>query len=484
MDQNLPDAGRPTPAPGPARARHRAAVAPGPAGSPGPEGFPAPADPAGPRGPGGTRASAGAEAPTVTPAPAGAGEAEREAGLKRMKLLATGLLVVMAVVFVVAFALQERYPWLAYVRAAAEGGMVGALADWFAVTALFRHPMGLKIPHTAIIPRKKDTIGESLGTFVQENFLAGDVAREKLEGLRVADRTGAWLRRRPNAERVAREVSATAEGILDALDDVLVRDVLAGLVQRHMVEPDWSPTLSTVLGKVVAERHHDRVVDLVVTRTGDWVARNPEFFLHSVRRRSPQWVPEVVDQLLAERIHAEALKYLASVRDEPRHELRRSVDQWLEELVRDMREDPATRARVEQTKRELFDDPRMREWAGQAWATTKDALLVQLRNPASDLHLAMVAALQDLGGRLQEDRALADRVDGWASDAAQHLARAYGPEIVGVIGETIQRWDGRQASRTIELYMGKDLQYIRINGSIVGALAGLAIFTVAHAVFG
>ncbi|MCY1157581.1 MAG: hypothetical protein MOP51_602 [Citricoccus sp.] len=451
MDQNLPDAGLPTSAPGPARAQHRADVAPGPA---------------------------------VMPGPAGTGEAEREAALKRMKLVATGLLVVMAVIFVVAFALQESYPWLAYVRAAAEGGMVGALADWFAVTALFRHPMGLRIPHTAIIPRKKDTIGESLGAFVQENFLAGDVAREKLEGLRVADRAGAWLRQRPNAERVAREVSATAEGILDALDDVLVRDVLAGLVQRHMVEPDWSPTLSTVLGKVVSERHHDRVVDLVVARTGDWVARNPEFFLRSVRRRSPQWVPEVVDQLLAERIHAEALKYLASVRAEPQHELRRSVDQWLDELVRDMREDPLTRDRVEQAKRDLFNDPRMREWAGQAWATTKEALLVQLRDPASDLHQAMVAALQDLGGRLQEDPALADRVDGWASDAAQHLARAYGPEVVGVIGETIQRWDGRQASRTIELYMGKDLQYIRINGSIVGALAGLAIYTVAHAVFG
>lgn len=421
---------------------------------------------------------------TVLTPPPGGGAAEREAGLKRMKMVATGLLVALAVVFVVAVALQERYPWLAYVRAAAEGGMVGALADWFAVTALFRHPLGLRIPHTAIIPRKKDTIGESLGDFVQENFLAGDVAQEKLEGLRVSGRAGAWLHRRPNAERVAREVAATAEGILDALDDVLVRDVVAGLVQRHMIAPDWSPTLSTVLGKVVAERHHDKVVDLVVARTGDWVARNPEFFLHSVRRRSPQWVPEVMDQLLAERIHAEALKYLASVRDEPGHELRRSVDQWLEELVRDMREDPATRERVEQTKRELFDDPKMREWAGRAWATTKDTLLAQLRDASSDLHLAMVAALQDLGERLQEDEGLARRVDGWASDAAQHLARSYGPELVGVIGETIQRWDGRQASRTIELYMGRDLQYIRINGSVVGALAGLAIFTVAHALFG
>lgn len=411
-------------------------------------------------------------------------DAERAAALRRMKTVATGLLVLLAIIFVVSFALQEQHPWLRYVRAAAEGGMVGALADWFAVTALFRHPMGLKIPHTAIIPRKKDMIGESLGSFVQENFLDGDVAREKLAGLKLAGRTGAWLRRQPNAERVAVEVTASAEGLLDAMDDILVRDLLANLVQEHMVEPEWSPTLSEVLGKVTAERHQDKLVDLLVTRTGDWVTRHPEFFLTSVRQRSPQWVPEIVDQLLAERVHAEALKYLAAVRDDPQHELRRSVDGWLADLEADLRRDPVTRAKVERAKKDLFNDPRMREWAGRAWATTKSALLAQLRDPGSDLHRALVSALMDLGVRLQEDPGLAARVDGWASDGAQYLARRYGPELVGIFGETIQRWDGRQASRTIELYMGRDLQFIRINGSVVGALAGLAIYTVATLVFG
>ncbi|WP_313816632.1 DUF445 family protein [Citricoccus sp.] len=415
---------------------------------------------------------------------AGPSEAQRASALRRMKAVATGVLVLLAAIFVVSFALQDDYPWLRYVRAAAEGGMVGALADWFAVTALFRHPMGLKIPHTAIIPRKKDTIGESLGAFVQENFLDGEVAREKLAGLKLAGRAGAWLRQRPHAERVAAEVSASAERILDAMDDVLVRDLVANLAQKHMIEPDWAPTLSEVLGKVTTERHHDQVVDLVVSRTGDWVTAHPEFFLNSVRQRSPQWVPGVVDQLLAERIQAEALKYLAAVREDPDHELRRSVDDWLADLVTDLHRDPATRAKVEQAKRELFNDPRMREWAERAWATTKSALLVQLRDPGSDLHLALVAALQDLGGRLEEDPALADRVDGWASEGAQHLARRYGPELVGIFGETIQRWDGRQASRTIELYLGRDLQFIRINGSIVGALAGLAIYSLATLAFG
>ncbi len=413
-----------------------------------------------------------------------ASEAERAAALRRMKRVATGLLVALAVVFVVAFALQDQYPWLRYVRAAAEGGMVGALADWFAVTALFRHPMGLPIPHTAIIPRKKDLIGESLGTFVQQNFLDGEVAREKLAGLRLAGRVGAWLRRRPAAERVALEVSSAAEGILDAVDDLTVRDLLANLVQEHMVGPDWSPTLSEVLRSVTAERHQDKVVDLLVTRGGDWIARHPEPFIAAVRQRSPQWVPELVDQLLAERLHAEALKYLAAVRDQPDHELRRSVDGWLANLVVDLRRDPQTRERVEQAKRDLLNDPRVREWAGRAWTTTKAALLTQLKDTDSDLHRALVAALMDLGVRLEEDPVLSARVDGWASDGAQHLARRYGPELVGIFGETIERWDARQASRTIELYMGRDLQFIRINGSVVGALAGLAIHTVATLTLG
>ena len=418
-------------------------------------------------------------APDLRLQPGGPTEAERAAALRRMKTVATGLLVVMAVIFTIAFLLQDQYPWLSYVRAAAEGGMVGALADWFAVTAIFRHPLGLKIPHTALIPRKKDMIGETLGDFVHQNFMEGEVVEEKLGQLALSERTGAWLRQRPHAERVAGEVSTAAEGLLSATDDGAVRDLIASLVQRHMVEPEWSPTLATVLENVVTQRHHDRVVDLLVSHTGDWVAAHPDFFVSTVRSRSPGWVPEALDHLLAERIHAELLKYLAAVRADPDHELRRSIDQWLQDLVRDMRSDADTRAKVESLKTSLFNDPRMQEWAGRAWANAKATLLAQLKEPTSDLHLALVSALQDLGARLQEDPELSARVDGWAGTAANHVLRQYGPQIVGVIGETIQRWDGQKASRTIELYMGRDLQFIRINGSIVGALAGLAIHTVA-----
>ncbi|MFB1427079.1 DUF445 domain-containing protein [Micrococcus endophyticus] len=408
-----------------------------------------------------------------------AGTLERERGLRRMKAVALGLLVALAVVFAVAFPLQDVHPVWGYVRAAAEGGMVGALADWFAVTALFRHPMGIPVPHTALIPRKKDQLGAALTEFVQENFLDSDVAREKVEGLEVAAAAGGWLRRPENAERAAREVATAARGAMAAADDDAVQELLRQLMQRHMVEPEWSPTLAGVLQDVVTGRHHERVVDLVVEHTGDWVAAHPEMFVETVRRRSPEWSPDLVDRLLAERLHAEALKYLAGIRDDRDHEARRAVDDWLTRLSAEMRDDPHTRASVERFKHSLFADERLRAWAGRAWTSLRDSLLDALEDPASDLHRALVAALRDLGARLQEDPVLRDRVDGHARAAAAYALSTYGPAVTGVIEETVARWDGDQTARTLELFVGRDLQYIRINGSIVGALAGLTIHAVA-----
>lgn len=408
-----------------------------------------------------------------------AGTLERERGLRRMKAVALGLLVALAVVFAVAFPLQDVHPVWGYVRAAAEGGMVGALADWFAVTALFRHPMGIPVPHTALIPRKKDQLGAALTEFVQENFLDSDVAREKVEGLEVAAAAGGWLRRPENAERAAREVATAARGAMAAADDDAVQELLRQLMQRHMVEPEWSPTLAGVLQDVVTGRHHERVVDLVVEHTGDWVADHPEMFVETVRRRSPEWSPDLVDRLLAERLHVEALKYLAGIRDDRGHEARRAVDDWLTRLSAEMRDDPHTRASVERFKHSLFADERLRAWAGRAWTSLRDSLLDALEDPASDLHRALVAALRDLGARLQEDPVLRDRVDGHARAAAAYALSTYGPAVTGVIEETVARWDGDQTARTLELFVGRDLQYIRINGSIVGALAGLTIHAVA-----
>jgi uncharacterized membrane-anchored protein YjiN (DUF445 family) len=212
-----------------------------------------------------------------------------------MKLLAVSLLIAMAVVFVVAFALQKQYPWLEYVRAAAEGGMVGALADWFAVTALFKYPMGLKIPHTAIIPRRKDQIGASLGEFVETNFLSEHVVQEKLASLNISGRAGQWLSGPGGAERVAKDGAAVIGGAFKVLNDDDVQAVIEGMVRKHLLTPPWGPPVGRMAERIFAEGHHHKLVDLLVDRAADWMAANHETVNRLVTDRSPQWVTSLVD---------------------------------------------------------------------------------------------------------------------------------------------------------------------------------------------
>ncbi|EMY36047.1 hypothetical protein D477_001154 [Arthrobacter crystallopoietes BAB-32] len=411
-------------------------------------------------------------------------DAERAAGLRKMKRLAGGLLLAMAVVFVVAFALQEQYPWLQYVRAAAEGGMVGALADWFAVTALFRHPLGLKIPHTAIIPRKKDQIGASLGGFVEANFLSEEVVKAKIASLGVSARTGAWLARPQNADRVAREGAATIRAAMLVLNDEDVQDVIESMARRHLLAPEWGPPLGKVAQRVLDDGHHLKLVDLLLDRAADWVLDNPETISRLVAERSPTWVPSFVDTLMGDKVHIELYKFIAAVQDDPDHQVRRQLDAYLHSLAQDLQHDPDMIARVENLKNNALGDPEVRQLAARTWETLKRALLQAVEDPHSELSLKFTAAVRDFGNRLATDQELAAKVDGWIEEAAGYLVRTYRSQIAGVITETVERWDAQETSEKIELQVGRDLQFIRINGTVVGSLAGLLIFTIAHAVFG
>ncbi len=411
-------------------------------------------------------------------------DAERAVALRRMKTLATGLLGVLALVFVVAFALQDSYPWLQYVRAAAEGGMVGALADWFAVTALFKHPMGLKIPHTAIIPRKKDQIGESLGQFVEENFLSEDVVVAKLESARIAQKAGRWLEKPESADRLALEGAVLIRGLFTVLDDDAVQGVIEGLVRKHVLEPPWGPPIGSIAERIFAEGHHHALVDLLVDRAADWVDGNYAVVTRVVAQRSPTWVPRLVDGVVGDRVHAELSKFIRAVQDDPRHDVRVSIDKYLRDLAQDLQHRPETIARAEEIKAQLLDDPRVRELTARTWATIKTALLEAVNDPTSELTTNFKALVRDFGSRLTSDTGLSDKVNRWIADGASYFVRTYRSEIAGVISETVGRWDAEETSRKIELQVGKDLQFIRINGTVVGSLAGLLIFSIAHAVFG
>jgi uncharacterized membrane-anchored protein YjiN (DUF445 family) len=428
--------------------------------------------------------STGMFADTTVSAALSPADAARRVALRRMKAIALGLLIALTIVFAVSFALQQQFSWLQYVRSAAEGGMVGALADWFAVTALFRHPFGLKIPHTAIIPSRKDEIGASLGQFVEENFLSEDVIRVKLQSVDIATILGSWLAQPRNATRVAAECSNALRGVATMLDDDDMKTLIESIVHTHVLDPLWAPPLGRFGEKLIASGGHREAVDLLIDRLDTWVGENPDAFGALASARLPSWVPGFVDRLVDDRVYREAQNFVREVRDNPQHKLRVAIDDYLSTLVERLQNDPAVIAKLEAAKNRAFDDPRVRELAGTMWDAARTALLESLDNEHSALRLGLESALREIGTRMATDAALGAKANAWTTDAAAHLVATYRHDIAAIISDTVHRWDPTETTEKIELQVGKDLQFIRINGTIVGSIAGLAIFAIAHAFFG
>jgi uncharacterized membrane-anchored protein YjiN (DUF445 family) len=406
-----------------------------------------------------------------------AAEQVKRRDLRRMKVVATGFLVSATVVFVLARVFAGP-AWLGFVETAAEAGMVGALADWFAVTALFRRPMGLPIPHTAIIPTRKDTLGRSLGDFVSANFLSIEVVRDKLARAHLVSRIGGWLAKPDNADRATAELSNAANAALRVLRDEDVQEVIENAVVSRLVSQPWGPPLGKLLGQIFADGSHRKLVDLVCDRAYDWVRDNHNSMLDVVSQRAPSWSPKFIDDLVGERVYNQVLSFAWAVKTEPDHQLRKAVDTFLVEFTKDLQHDDATIRRAEEVKSQVLDHPEVQRVVGSAWATAKRMLLDAADDPDSQLRIRVRDGLVSLGERLAADGEWQDKVEGWLRDAADYVVKHYAAEITTLITDTVERWDGAQTSRKIELQVGRDLQFIRINGTVVGALAGLLIHTV------
>jgi uncharacterized membrane-anchored protein YjiN (DUF445 family) len=399
-----------------------------------------------------------------------------------MKAVATAFLVGATAVFFVAHWLLVRGGpgWLGYLRAAAEAGMVGALADWFAVTALFRRPLGLPIPHTAIIPTKKDQIGNSLGDFVGTNFLAEEVVRDKLHRVDISRRAGNWLAARENAERVTAELAAIARGAVTVLRDDYVQEVLEQIVVRQLLKRQWGPPLGRVLSGLLADGAHHRMVDMICDRAYDWVRGNHDLVMRVVSDRAPGWSPKFVDEMIADRVFSEVLAFVWAVKVDPEHPMRQAVDKFLVEFAEDLRSDPATIERAERIKFQIVEHPDVQRFIGQAWSTVKTMILDAVADPSSALRRRVAEGLISLGQRMGNDADFRAKLDGWLADAAGYLVRHYRGELTTLITDTVARWDADETSRKVELQVGRDLQFIRINGTVVGALAGLAIYAISE----
>lgn len=402
-----------------------------------------------------------------------------------MKLVALSFLVGATVIFLLCTWAQSRGAagWVGYVRAAAEAGMVGALADWFAVTALFKHPLGLPIPHTAIIKRKKDQLGEGLGTFVRENFMSPEVIATKLHDAQVAGRLGKWLSDRPHAERVAAEASTVLRVGVEMLRDEDVQHVLDRMIVKRIAEPKWGPPIGRVLSTLLQEGRQEALIQLLCDRAFQWSLNSGEVIERVIERDSPTWSPRWVDHLVGDRIHRELMDFTDKVRRNPDHELRRSATRFLFEFADDLQNDEATIRRAENVKEQIMGRDEVARAAETAWAAAKRIILESVDDPSSALRTRIADSVMRIGESLRDDAELRDKVDSWIIRGAKHLVAEYGTEITAIITETIERWDADEASRRIELHVGRDLQFIRINGTVVGSLAGLIIYSIAQLLF-
>jgi uncharacterized membrane-anchored protein YjiN (DUF445 family) len=408
----------------------------------------------------------------ITPNPAA--DEVRRRGLRRMRTLAVSLLLLAAVVYVVTL---DEDGFLGFVNAGAEASMVGAIADWFAVTALFKHPLGLPIPHTALIPKRKDELGRGLEEFVGENFLQEDIIRERVAAATISLRVGRWLAVPANARRAVDEAADLASLALNRVRDDHVEGLIRdALVPRFREEP-ISPLLGSLLEEVVRDDVHHGLVDLALHELHDWLVENPDTVAAILGERAPWWTPPRLNDAVTMRVHRELVRWVADIRDDPHHHARQALDSMLAQLAQDLLHDPATQERTERLKDRLLDHPQVIASSVSLWNALRRTVQASLTDPEGAVRLRLLAEVSTFADRLLADEALRSRLDDIAADAAVFGVERYGAEVTTVITHTIERWDGREAARRIELHVGRDLQFIRINGTIVGGLVGVLIHT-------
>ncbi|MDZ7684680.1 MAG: DUF445 domain-containing protein [Gammaproteobacteria bacterium] len=404
-------------------------------------------------------------------------EQQKLAELDRMKRLATGLLVLMTLVYIMS-RIFHGPAWLGFVEATAEAAMIGALADWFAVTALFRHPLGLPIPHTAIIPRRKDAIADQFGIFVQQNFLSEDVISEKVRSMNLSRRVADWIVQRENAHAIAEQVSAGLAGVVRVMNDAEVQTMIERRVEQKVRDTSFSPIIGDILTFITSGRRQQELFD-GAAEVGLYLLEDSDEDIQStVKRETPWWFPASVDAAIYRRIVRSVSKMLYEMQVDIYHPMRVRLVAMVNEFLDDLKHSDDIRTKEDAIKEDLLQQPAVRDFTVTLWSDIKDALLRQSEQPDAELRQAIEDSVVRFGESIQEDETLAAKIDGWADDSARYLIRTYGHEVADLIANTIEGWDPEATSERIEVQIGKDLQFIRINGTVIGGLAGFVIHSV------
>ena len=401
-------------------------------------------------------------------------------GASGMKIAATGLLILMAVIFFTTRSLEPAYPWLGFVKAFAEAAMVGGLADWFAVTALFRHPLGLPIPHTAIIPRNKDRIGDALAAFLRDNFLVASVVARRMRAINLAGAAGRFLQA-PSGQgtRIRKGASRLIADIFEALDDERLGGIVKAALSARLKQAEVAPLLGHALASAINDDRHVPMLEAGIRALARTLDANESLIRDLVKKRS-SWVLRLagLDEKLGDAILEGLRKLTVEMSTDPAHPVRQKLEQALADLANDLQTDPETQARVERWKEDLLENRSVAMWIDALWQRGRAAMISAARDPDAAFAGKLGEVLRSMGTTFESDARIRSAVNQFARRAIAGMAASYGDSIVKLVSDTIRSWDARTITARLESAVGRDLQYIRINGTLVGGLVGLILHVI------
>jgi uncharacterized membrane-anchored protein YjiN (DUF445 family) len=405
----------------------------------------------------------------------------RRARLATMKRRATALLLGVTAVFLVTAVWGTDVTWVRYVHATSEAAMVGGLADWFAVVALFRHPIGIPIPHTAIIVERKDQFAETLGEFIGETFLTPETITARVRNADVVRRSAEWLQQPANAQRVAGELLDGSVRVADLVRDEDVHRVLEGVVRDRVDAVPLAPLLGRGLAFVIRDGRHQQALDVALRELDRYLADDRDDLRRRLGEQSPWWLPGAAEDRIFERLIDGARTLIAEMLDDRGHHLRRRFEERLVRLADELQTSPEYLARGEQLKHEVLATPEVRAWATDLWTDLKTQLRAQAEAGDSPLRTRLTALVAATGTRLADDPVLAGKLERSIETGVAQVVERFHGQIGDLVSTTVARWDAAETADRLELLLGPDLQFIRINGTVVGALAGLVLYTISQA---
>jgi uncharacterized membrane-anchored protein YjiN (DUF445 family) len=408
-------------------------------------------------------------------------EAAQRRALSKMKVIATSMLIAMAAIFIVSKCLERTYPFLAVIAAFSEAAMVGALADWFAVTALFRHPLNIPIPHTAIIPRNKEKFGNNLARFIRNNFLSREAVDQKLRTIDFAGWITQALSDEANAKIIADKTSTYLQNAIEKLDDNELRVFVSETFQGNVKSVRILPFFGSVLESFTEENRHQEVLNEALAIIEEMLEENKLIIQEKMRKENPWWMPDFVDDVIFNRIIGKVKETLENVRNDRKHEIRDHFNNAVHRFINNLKESESFSVRAEQMKNEFLGNQKVKEHFQNLWSEIKAKIVDELKRPESQVRKQIETGIVTFGRNLANNNHMQERINAWLHDSILNLTNRYSDSIITIISDTVRKWDAEKTSRRIELYVGKDLQWIRINGTLVGGLVGLLIYLLSQA---